>query len=66
MKPIESAGLGEVALYESPEGKIRFDVRLDLESVWLTQARNGQVVRARAVGCDQAPEKCLQGGQAGG
>ena len=50
MTQIESTGLGEVALYESPEGKIRLDVRLDRESVWLTQAQMAKLFgRERSV-----------------
>ena len=32
-------GGGEVVLYEAPDGQIRLDVRLDHETVWLTQAQ---------------------------
>jgi len=47
---IESTGLGDVTLYESPEGKIRLDVRLDRESVWLTQAQMAKLFgRERSV-----------------
>ena len=50
MTQIESTGLGDVALYESPEGKIRLDVRLDRESVWLTQAQMAKLFgRERSV-----------------
>lgn len=30
---------GEVLLYEAPDGQVRVDVRLDHETVWLTQAQ---------------------------
>jgi prophage maintenance system killer protein len=30
---------GEVLLYEAPDGEVRVDVRLDHETVWLTQAQ---------------------------
>ena len=50
MTQIESTGLGDVTLYESPEGKIRLDVRLDRESVWLTQAQMAKLFgRERSV-----------------
>jgi len=32
-------GGGEVVLYEAPDGQIRLDVRLERETVWLTQAQ---------------------------
>ena len=34
---------GEVAVYESAEGEIRVDVRLDRETVWLTRRQMAQV-----------------------
>ena len=30
-------GGGEVVLYEAPDGEVRLDVRLEQETVWLTQ-----------------------------
>ena len=35
-------GGGEVVLYEAPDGQIRLDVRVERDTVWLTQA---QIVR---------------------
>ncbi|MBI5879323.1 MAG: hypothetical protein HZB53_16875 [Chloroflexi bacterium] len=32
-------GTGEIVLYESADGKIRLDVRIESETVWLTQAQ---------------------------
>jgi len=32
-------GGGEVVLYEAPDGQIRLDVRLERETVWLTQSQ---------------------------
>jgi len=32
-------GGGEVVLYEAPDGQIRLDVRLDQDTVWLSQAQ---------------------------
>ena len=34
---------GEIAAYESAEGKVRVDVRLERETVWLTQRQMAQV-----------------------
>lgn len=30
---------GEVALFEAPDGQIRLDVRLERDTVWLTQSQ---------------------------
>ena len=43
---------GEVAVYESAEGEVRVDVRLDRETVWLTQRQMAQVF-------DTTPENVL-------
>jgi prophage maintenance system killer protein len=44
-----SAG-GEVVLYESPNGEVRLDVRLEQDTVWLTQAQMGELFgRERSV-----------------
>lgn len=37
MNPKEAAGHGEVVLYEAPDGKTTFEVRLEGDTVWLTQ-----------------------------
>ena len=37
MSTLAEAPGGEVVLYEAPDGEVRVDVRLDHESVWLTQ-----------------------------
>jgi prophage maintenance system killer protein len=34
---------GEIILYEAPEGDIRLDVRLEQESIWLTQKQMSQL-----------------------
>lgn len=36
-------GGGEVVLYEAPDGQIRLDVRLEQDTVWLTQAQMGEL-----------------------
>jgi hypothetical protein len=33
----------EILIYQSPEGNIKIDVRLEEETVWLTQAQMGQL-----------------------
>ena len=43
---------GEVAVYESAEGEVRVDVRLERETVWLTQRQMAQVF-------DTTPENVL-------
>lgn len=41
---------GEVVLYEAPDGQIRLDVRLEQETVWLTQAQMAELFgRERSV-----------------
>lgn len=41
---------GEVVLYEAPDGQIRLDVRLDHDTVWLTQAQMAELFgRERSV-----------------
>ncbi len=40
---LASAPGGDVVVYESPEGKVRVDVRFESESVWLTQLQMGAV-----------------------
>ena len=37
--PDVEGGNSEVVLYEAPDGEVRLDVRLDRETVWLTQAQ---------------------------
>jgi len=36
-------GGGEVAIYEAPDGQIRLDVRLEQDTVWLTQAQMAEL-----------------------
>lgn len=38
---IEEEGRGGIVLYQSPDGKTNLDVKLENESVWLTQAQMG-------------------------
>jgi len=46
--PEESSG--EVVLYESPDGEVRLDVRLERESIWLTQKQMAELFgRERSV-----------------
>ena len=41
---------GEVIVYEAPDGEVRVDVRLDRETVWLTQAQMSELFgRERSV-----------------
>jgi len=50
MKPIEDASLGEVVLYEAPDGEVRLDVRLEGDTVWLSQAQMSELFgRERSV-----------------
>ena len=36
-------GGGQVVLYEEPNGQIRLDVRLEQDTVWLTQAQMAEL-----------------------
>ncbi len=50
MSPSAKAPGGEVLVYESPDGEVRVDVRLDHETVWLNQEQMGQLFgRERSV-----------------
>ncbi|MGH8544094.1 MAG: virulence RhuM family protein [Gammaproteobacteria bacterium] len=41
---------GEVVLYEAPDGRVQLDVRLDRDTVWLTQAQMAELFgRERSV-----------------
>ncbi len=43
-------GGGEIVLYEAPDGQIRLDVRLEQDTVWLTQAQMAELFgRERSV-----------------
>lgn len=47
--PVENPG-GEVRVYEAADGEVRVDVRLDHETVWLTQEQMSQLFgRERSV-----------------
>lgn len=48
----ETAGGGEVAVYEDTGGEVRVEVRLDRETVWLTQRQMAEVF-------DSTPENVL-------
>lgn len=50
MGSLTGAPGGEVLLYEAPDGEVRVDVRLDHETVWLTQEQMGRLFgRERSV-----------------
>ena len=50
MSTLTEAPGGEVLLYEAPDGEVRVDVRLDHETVWLTQVQISQLLgRERSV-----------------
>lgn len=50
MKQTLMNGGGEVVLYEAPDGQIRLDVRLEHDTVWLTQAQMAELFgRERSV-----------------
>ena len=41
---IEEHGRGEIVLYQSPDGQTCIDVKLENETVWLTQAQMAQLI----------------------
>ncbi len=43
MKVANAIPGGEIALFESADGGIRLDVRLEQETVWLTQAQMAEL-----------------------
>ena len=43
--PIAESGSGEIVLYQ-PEGEIRLEVRVENETVWLTQAQMAELFHA--------------------
>ena len=50
MSPVGPVPSGEIALYEAPDGQVRLDVRLEQETVWLTQAQMAELFgRERSV-----------------
>ena len=42
--PVSAPG-GEVVVYEAPDGEVRVDVRLEQETVWLTQRQMAEVLQ---------------------
>jgi len=59
-------GGGEVVLYEAPDGEVRLDVRLEQETVWLTQRQMATLFPNHSRKCLDAPEKRLWRGGVGG
>ncbi|MBI3187640.1 MAG: virulence protein RhuM/Fic/DOC family protein [Gammaproteobacteria bacterium] len=50
METTQQTSLGEVFLYETPDGKTALDVRLERDTVWLTQAQMAELFgRERSV-----------------
>jgi prophage maintenance system killer protein len=43
MSELSENGGGEVVLYQSPDGEVRLDVRLELETVWLSQRQMAEL-----------------------
>jgi hypothetical protein len=47
---LEAGKSGEVVLYKAPDGQVRLDVRLEQDTVWLTQAQMAELFgRERSV-----------------
>jgi len=50
MNETPETNAGEVILYQSPDGEVRLDVRLENDSVWLTQKQMAELFdRERSV-----------------
>jgi prophage maintenance system killer protein len=50
VSPVDLIPSGEIALYEAPDGQVRLDVRLERETVWLSQAQMAELFgRERSV-----------------
>lgn len=41
MEKSEIQSLGEIILYQTPDGQTNLDVKLENETIWLTQAQMG-------------------------
>jgi prophage maintenance system killer protein len=48
MRSADEGPGGEVIVYESPDGEVRVDVRMERETVWLTQAQIAKLFRTTA------------------
>ena len=47
---LEQHALGQVILYQAPDGQVTLDVRLEADTVWLSQAQMAQLFgRERSV-----------------
>jgi hypothetical protein len=53
-RAVEGAS-GEVVLYRSPDGQIHLDVRLEHDSVWLTQAQMGKIFKRDQTAARDSP-----------
>ena len=43
MSPVDLMPSGEIALYEAPDGQVRLDVRLERETIWLSQMQMAEL-----------------------
>ena len=43
MSPVDLMPSGEIALYEAPDGQVRLDVRLERETIWLSQKQMAEL-----------------------
>ena len=50
------------AVYMAPSGELQLDVRIDSETVWLTQAQIAELFNVEEPAINQASRKHLRGG----
>ena len=62
--PVEPPS-GEVRVYEAADGEVRVDVRVDRETVWLTQEQMSQLFGRERIGYYQARPERVSGAGAG-
>jgi len=43
VSPVDLMPSGEIALYEAPDGQVRLDVRLERETIWLSQMQMAEL-----------------------
>ena len=51
----------EILIYQNPDGRIKIDVMLHEETVWLTQKLDGAALSGETAEYHHAPEKHLLG-----
>ena len=60
---IEQEGRGGIVLYQSPDGQTQLDVKLENETVWLTQAQMAQLMGANVPAISKHISNILKDGE---